>query len=75
MIKRRQRADYPAHDRHGMRVTSEAVEEGPDLLMDHRVARHDAYELVLLAQRSAARRSAADSRFEIVECSASCSIG
>ena len=48
MVKRRERADYPTHDRHGMRVASEAVEKRPDLLMDHRMARHDANELVLL---------------------------
>ena len=48
VIERREGTDHPAHDGHGVRITSETVEEGSDLLMDHGVPSHDADELVFL---------------------------
>ena len=35
VIERREGTDHPTHDGHGVRITSETVEEGSDLLMHH----------------------------------------
>ena len=48
MIKRRQCADDAAHDGHWVSVASKPVEECSDLLMNHRVARHNAHKLGFL---------------------------
>jgi hypothetical protein len=48
VIEGRQRADHAAHHRHRVRVAAEAGEEPVDLLMQHRVQRDVALELLLL---------------------------
>ncbi len=45
MVERRQRADHAADDRHRVRVAAEAVVEGAELLVDHRVMDHALLEL------------------------------
>jgi hypothetical protein len=48
VVEGRQGADHAAHDGHGVRVAPEAVEEGADLLVHHRVIVHGADETFFL---------------------------
>jgi len=48
VVEGREGADYTAHDRHRVGVTTEAVEEGLQLLVNHGVVLHGADKLSLL---------------------------
>ena len=48
VIERREGANNATHDGHRVRVSTESVEKRSDLLVHHRMARHDADELILL---------------------------
>jgi hypothetical protein len=49
VIERRQCADRAHHDRHRMRIATEALEEAAHLLVHHGVACHQVVEIVLLS--------------------------
>ena len=48
MVERGHRADEASHDRHRMRITTEATQEELHLLVHHRVVRHVVHKLILL---------------------------
>ena len=48
VVEGRKRADNATHDGHGVGVTTETIEEGLQLLVNHGVVLHGADELCLL---------------------------
>ena len=51
VIERRKSADGANHDRHGMRISAEGLEEAVELLVQHRVIGDRAFELGKLGRR------------------------